>query len=62
MTAELPDEEMKEGVSEYDYAVMMKDILLRLRDSVRDNPNATNLVNTALDYMFYLEDNRRVII
>jgi len=39
-----------------DYAVLMKDILIRLRDSVGGNAHATNLADTALDYLFYLED------
>ena len=34
----------------------MKDILIRLRDSVGGNAHATNLADTALDYLFYLED------
>lgn len=51
-----------EGVVETDYAELMKAVLVRLQESVRDNPNASNLVETALDYMFYLEDNRRVIL
>lgn len=50
------------GISEVDYATLMKEVLTRLRDSVGDNPNARNLVDTALDYMMYLEDNRRVIL
>ena len=58
MSDELPNE----GLAQVDYASLMKEVLLRLRDSVGDNPNATNLVNTALDYLFYLEDNRRVIL
>jgi hypothetical protein len=61
-----------------DYAVMMKEILTRLQDLLEgevndeingalsnpslDMANALNLVKTAQDYLYYLEDNRRVII
>lgn len=52
----------KEVLAEVDYTTLMKDVLTRLRDDVGDNLNARNLVNTALDYLFYLEDNRRTIL
>lgn len=55
-------ESPKEETIDTDYAVLMKDVLLRLREAVGDDPNARNLVTTALDYLFYLEDNRRVIL
>jgi hypothetical protein len=54
--------------SPVDYAKLMKDVLLRLQDGINsadtalDIPNLNNLITTALDYMFYLEDNRRVIL
>ena len=45
---------------------MMKEVLIRLHDLLEqkkfDKANAMNLVKTAQDYLFYLEDNRRVII
>ena len=60
--SELHEEKPQESLVNTDYALLMKDVLLRLQDSVRGDSNATNLVNTALDYLFYLEDNRRVIL
>lgn len=52
-----------------DYAVLMKDVLVKLNDSVEmldatviQVPHLINLIKTANDYMFYLEDNRRVIV
>ena len=58
-----------EEVSPIDYAVLMKDILIRLQEGINNLdatvisvPNLQNLVHTALDYLFYLEDNRRVIM
>lgn len=52
-----------------DYAVLMKDILIKMQDSVElleatviQVPHLINLIKTANDYLFYLEDNRRVIL
>lgn len=52
-----------------DYAVLMRDVLTKLQDgletldaTVIQVPNLINLTKTANDYLFYLEDNRRVII
>lgn len=47
-----------------DYAVLMRDVLNRIQDEVEllEQPNLINLIKTAQDYLFYLEDNRRVII
>lgn len=52
-----------------DYAVLMRDVLTKLQDgletldaTVIQVPNLINLTKTASDYLFYLEDNRRVII
>jgi hypothetical protein len=63
------DEIIREVISPVDYAVIMRDTLTRLQEGL-DNLNATvmpvpnllNLVNSSLDYLFYLEDNRRVIL
>lgn len=61
-------EEVTIGESPVDYAVLMRDVLIRLQegissaDNALDIPNLNNLITTALDYMFYLEDNRRVIL
>lgn len=60
------DDEIEIVISPIDYAIMMKEVLIRLHDLLEqkgfDNANAMNLVKTAQDYLFYLEDNRRVII
>jgi hypothetical protein len=60
------DEQIEIVISPIDYAVMMKEVLIRLHDLLEqkkfDKANAMNLVKTAQDYLFYLEDNRRVII
>ena len=60
------DEQIEIVISPIDYAVMMKEVLIRLHDLLEqkkfDKDNAMNLVKTAQDYLFYLEDNRRVII
>lgn len=52
-----------------DYALIMRETLNKLQDgiellnaSVLPVPNLINLVKSAQDYLFYLEDNRRVII
>lgn len=52
-----------------DYAVLMRDTLTKIQDSVElldatviQVPHLINLIKTASDYMFYLEDNRRVIL
>jgi hypothetical protein len=52
-----------------DYALLMRDVLIKLQDgletlnaTVIPVPNLINLTKTANDYLFYLEDNRRVII
>lgn len=62
-------EKPNEAVSPVDYAVLMREVLTRLQDGINslsadviDITNLNNLVTTALDYMFYLEDNRRVIL
>lgn len=63
------DDKPTEEISPLDYAVLMRDVLTRLKDdinrleaTVMEVPNLRNLAQTALDYMFYLEDNRRVIL
>ena len=52
-----------------DYAELMRDVLTKLQDglemleaTVIAVPNLINLTKTAQDYLFYLEDNRRVIL
>ena len=49
-----------------DYSVMMRETLNELRGALiaeqTQNEYLINLTNTAIDYLFYLEDNRRVII
>lgn len=52
-----------------DYAELMRDVLTKLQDglemleaTVIAVPNLINLTKTAQDYLYYLEDNRRVII
>ena len=49
-----------------DYADKMKEILTRIHDGLEapdiQRDNLINLVKVAKDYLFYLEDNRRVII
>ena len=52
-----------------DYAELMRDVLTKLLDglemleaTVIAVPNLINLTKTAQDYLFYLEDNRRVIL
>jgi len=72
------NDDWKVAETRIDYAVMMKDVLTRLHDIINgelvdelngalgnkplDLTHALRLVNTALDYLFYLEDNRRVIL
>ena len=60
----LDNETVEVTEARVDYAVLMRETLIRLQDEVAntDNPNLKNLVTTALDYLFYLEDNRRVIL
>jgi hypothetical protein len=49
-----------------DYADKMKEILVRIQDGLEapeiERDNLINLIKVAKDYLFYLEDNRRVII
>lgn len=52
-----------------DYAELMRDVLTKLQDglemleaTVIAVPNLINLTKTAQDYLYYLEDNRRVIL
>jgi TRAP-type C4-dicarboxylate transport system substrate-binding protein len=47
-----------------DYAELMRELLNRIQDEVeaKELDNLINLVKTAQDYLFYLEDNRRVIL
>ena len=52
-----------------DYAELMREVLTKLQDglemldaSVIAVPNLINLTKTAHDYLYYLEDNRRVIL
>ena len=49
-----------------DYAILMRETLNELRGALltdqTQNEYLINLTNTAIDYLFYLEDNRRVII
>jgi len=65
-TQNTDDEQIEIVISPIDYAVMMREVLIRLHDLLEqdkfDKDNAMNLVKTAQDYLFYLEDNRRVII
>ena len=60
----MAEEVLIEGVSPTDYAVLMKDVLIRIKDNAEaiNELSISNLADTALDYLFYLEDNRRVII
>jgi hypothetical protein len=55
-----------EELSPMDYAEAMREVLNRLHDLLQQDvfqtENAENLVQTAKDYLFYLEDNRRVIL
>ena len=52
--------------SPIDYAVLMRETLNELRGALltgqTQNEYLINLTNTAIDYLFYLEDNRRVIL
>jgi hypothetical protein len=65
-TQNTDDEQVEIVISPIDYAVMMREVLIRLHDLLEqdkfDKDNAMNLVKTAQDYLFYLEDNRRVIL
>jgi len=65
-TQNTDDEQIEIVISPIDYAVMMREVLIRLHDLLEqdkfDKDNAMNLVKTAQDYLFYLEDNRRVIL
>lgn len=61
------DERLAE--SPVDYVVVMRETLTKLQDgletlndTVLAVPNLINLIKTAQDYLFYLEDNRRVIL
>lgn len=47
-----------------DYAVLMRDVLNRIQDEAEAQQlnNLINLAKTAQDYLYYLEDNRRVIL
>lgn len=62
------DDKPTEVLSPVDYAVLMREVLVRLNDGIKDLPpsvdtsNLTNLITTAQDYLFYLEDNRRVLM
>jgi hypothetical protein len=60
------DEVVKETVSPIDYALLMRETLVKIQAGLEsptiDVPNLLNLVSTANDYLFYLEDNRRVIL
>ena len=62
------DDKVTETISPVDYAVLMRELLARLNDGINNLPasvdtsNLTNIVKTAQDYLFYLEDNRRVIM
>jgi len=56
----------KEALSKVDYAELMRNTLNQIKDVLDSDPKQTahliNLTNTAMDYLFYLEDNRRVVI
>lgn len=62
------DDKPTEVLSPVDYAVLMREVLVRLNDGIKDLPpsvdtsNLINLITTAQDYLFYLEDNRRVLM
>ena len=60
----MAEEVLIEGISPTDYAVLMKDVLIRIKDNAEaiNELSISNLADTALDYLFYLEDNRRVVI
>lgn len=47
-----------------DYAILMREVLNRIQDEAeaQELPNLINLAKTAQDYLYYLEDNRRVIL
>jgi hypothetical protein len=55
-----------EAQSPIDYAVQMRETLNQLLGALLSeqtrNEYLINLTNTAIDYLFYLEDNRRVIL
>jgi hypothetical protein len=46
----------------FDYALLQKEVLLQLKNALEAeqtrNEYMINLVNTALDYLFYLSDER----
>jgi len=60
------NDNLNEGVSPVDYSVLMKETLNQIQGALLSeqtrNEYLLNLVNTAIDYLFYLEDNRRVIL
>jgi hypothetical protein len=63
------NDDYKETLTRIDYADSMREVLARLQDdierlnsTVMPVPNLINLVKTAQDYLFYLEDNRRTIV
>jgi hypothetical protein len=55
-----------ESQSPIDYAVQMRETLNQLLGALlaeqERNEYLINLTQTAIDYLFYLEDNRRVIL
>lgn len=63
------DDDVRVVLSEMDYEKAMREILTRISDEADvlhaqgiDTTNLSNLIKVANDYMFYLEDNRRVIL
>jgi hypothetical protein len=62
----MTDNKPVETVSPVDYVVLMRGTLTELQglldQDVYESEYALNLIKTAIDYLYYLEDNRRVIL
>jgi hypothetical protein len=62
----------EETLSPIDYSILMKDTLTSIKEGVEALEQLVGVLNeieilveklkTALDYLFYLEDNRRTIV
>lgn len=66
MSISMTESKPVEGVSPVDYAELTKRTLTELQglleQDVYESEYALNLIKTAIDYLYYLEDNRRVIL
>jgi hypothetical protein len=66
MSIKMTDNKPVETVSPVDYVVLMRGTLTELQglldQDVYESEYALNLIKTAIDYLYYLEDNRRVIL